>query len=161
MRNDEEVEDACIVKSYEKIVHRAFRITSRYRHPQTRPPAPHKSREPWLFITVPITSRLVCEAENGPTAHEAPIIVPAAAWCGASVARCASLAAAAPAVAPPLALRADGVGLDEDAPPVCASVVMMHHVTSNDGRWTKAIPFLSHKPAIPFLLDQSHPLFVS
>ena len=43
---------------------------------------------------------------------------------------------------------------------MCASVVMMHHVTSNDGRWTKEaiLPFLSHKPAIPFLC---HPPFLA
>ena len=30
---------------------------------------------PLLFRTVPTTSQLVCDTENGPTAHEAPIIV--------------------------------------------------------------------------------------
>ena len=34
-----------------------------------------KSHGSLLFRTVPTTSQLVCEAENGPTAHEAPIIV--------------------------------------------------------------------------------------
>ena len=34
-----------------------------------------KSREPWLFGTVSVASRLVDTAENEPTAHEAPIIV--------------------------------------------------------------------------------------
>ena len=34
-----------------------------------------KSHGSLLFRTVPTTSQFVCEAENGPTAHEAPIIV--------------------------------------------------------------------------------------